>query len=413
MTDCRSCKARPRADHVFRGAKREGPQGPARDQRRHRRQGAQVSEVRVDRPHRWARPFNLMSRPPSAPSTPATTRDWPICAPRPRRGCRHFNNVLDTHAPQAAVRPSRRSARRSGTRSRPATSPSARASSSRWRSQYFSSPRRGRGRPPGMDRRPHPWYPTRLGLRARTSSSASRARTSWPLRQALRRPRVPLPMGWSELEGIANRIRLRFCRPHSRGPNTRRRRELRTSIRSRRSPSSPTHRAVGGRRTGDAGVPSATPTMSRWSKSRRDDPTSRAGAEVESFVRVGREAGRQADGGRRQFEAPGRGRAGDRRRAAGDRCPRLLGPLRRRRRQPVEVFKKVRGLGREAGRRVHPHRAAAPPAPVPDQVWRSSRWKKKRRPRLVEEWRADQARELQAEGVPGRLHDTTGAIGKL
>ena len=46
MTDCRNCKARPRADHVFVAQKGRDPKGLAGDQRRHRGQGAEVPEVR-------------------------------------------------------------------------------------------------------------------------------------------------------------------------------------------------------------------------------------------------------------------------------------------------------------------------------------------------------------------------------
>ena len=116
----------------------------------------------------------------------------------------NFKNVLSSRA-RSRRSASRRSASRSATRSRRATSSSARASSSRWRSSSSSRPPR---RPSGTStgwRSACSWYidlgirPDHLRLRAHDADELSHYSSATCDIEYL------FPMGWSELEGIANR----------------------------------------------------------------------------------------------------------------------------------------------------------------------------------------------------------------
>ena len=152
--------------------------------------------------------FNLMFETFMGPVREDAARDLP--APRDRAG--HLRQ-LQERAPvrRAASRRSAspRSARRSATRSRPATSSSARASSSRWRSSSSCRPpRREEWHQRWMDERMR-WYtdlgirPDHLQLREHGPDELSHYSAGTSDIEYL------FPMGWSELEGIANRTRLR------------------------------------------------------------------------------------------------------------------------------------------------------------------------------------------------------------
>jgi glycyl-tRNA synthetase len=86
----------------------------------------------------------------------------------------------------------------------PATSSSARSSSSRWR--WSSS-----SRPPEAERWHEHWleercrWDTDLGIRRITCACAARRRRAQHYLERHGGRRVPVPIGWSELEGIANR----------------------------------------------------------------------------------------------------------------------------------------------------------------------------------------------------------------
>ena len=163
-----------------RGAEGARPQGPGRDQRRHRRQGAEVPEVRRHRSDRGAAVQPDVQDHRRRRSTPATTRGSPTCGPRRRRGSSSTSATCSTPCAASCRSASPRSARRSATRSRRATSPSARASSSRWRSSTSCEP--------GEDEAAHQawidartqWY-VDLGHAAREPAPARAGpRTSWP-----------------------------------------------------------------------------------------------------------------------------------------------------------------------------------------------------------------------------------------
>ena len=141
----------------------------------------------------------------------ATRPRSPTCAPRPRRGSSSTSRTCSSSRASSRRSGSRRSASRFATRSRPATSSSAPASSSRWRWSSSSRPTRpSAGIEHWMDERMR-WYtdlgirPDNLILRAHGADELSHYSSATSDIEYL------FPMGWSELEGIAEPRRLR---PH-------------------------------------------------------------------------------------------------------------------------------------------------------------------------------------------------------
>ena len=221
-----------------------------------------------------------------------------------------------------------------------------------------------------------------------------------PLRQALRRPRVPLPDGLERARGDRqpHRLRSEGAQPQPREPRRGRRAAL------LRSGAEEAHRAVrdravGGRRPGDAGVP-----VRRVRGIAGQGAAGRGAAKlrelVQSFVKSVEkrdpepmERRRPRSGwSRRPRRSPPRCRG---------RCRELLGAVGRRRRNRIEVCKKVRGraekLGEEYTRtvlRLNPQLSPITVAVFP---------LKKNEPRLVETARGIK-RDLQA---PGCARSTT------
>ena len=217
MTDCRNCKARPRADHVFVAQKGRDPVNVGRDQRRHRGQGAEVPEVRRHRPDRGAAVQPDVQDHRRRRSTPATTRGSPTCGRRRRRGSSSTSATSWTPCAASCRSASRRSARRSATRSRPGNFTFRTREFEQMEIEYFVKP--------GEDEAAHQawidartqWY---VDLGMRRENLRQREQTKDELAHYAKRCvdlEYRFPMGWSELEGIANRTDYDL-KAHSRSP---------------------------------------------------------------------------------------------------------------------------------------------------------------------------------------------------
>ena len=190
LVDCKTCKQRFRADHLARAAVRaQAVQAPRRDAGVRPHRGARVQpHVRDhDRPGEGRRLDRL---------------------PAARDGAGHLPRLQERRcSTRAASRRSGspRSASRSATRSRPATSSSARSSSSRWRWSSSSRPTRPASGTSYWRQARLDWY-ARLGidrehLRLRDHDADELSHYS----SATADVEYLYPIGWSELEGIANR----------------------------------------------------------------------------------------------------------------------------------------------------------------------------------------------------------------
>ena len=152
-----------------------------------------------------ARDFNLMFETTIGPGE-GRGRDR---LPAPRDGAGHLRELQErpaVRAQEAAVRHRADRQVASATRSRPGTSSSARASSSRWRWSSSCRPtRRSSGSSTGCGERMR-WY-TDLGHPPRppAPARARRRRAVALLRRGTSDVEYLFPIGWSELEGIANR----------------------------------------------------------------------------------------------------------------------------------------------------------------------------------------------------------------
>ena len=189
LVDCRTCKLRFRADKLEdaqcgqKPSKRPG-EGPDCD----------LTEPRQ---------FNLMFETHVGPVAGRARRS-PTCARRLRRASSSTSRTSSSSRARSRRSGSPRSASRSATRSPPATSSSAPASSSRWRWSTSSRPTRpSAGTSTGSSARR--WYtelgirPDHLRLRAHDADELSHYSGATTDIEYL------FPIGWSELEGIANR----------------------------------------------------------------------------------------------------------------------------------------------------------------------------------------------------------------
>jgi glycyl-tRNA synthetase len=163
LVDCRTCKARFRADQMESA---QCPRKPSRRPGEH--DDCSLTEPRL---------FNLMFKTFMGPVEEAAAVVY--LRPETAQGSYvNFQNVLTRARGSGCPSALRRSARRSATRSRRATSSSGPASSSRWRCSSSSSPApttsgSSTGRRSG-------WSGLRsLGVNARSCASSSTGRTSW------------------------------------------------------------------------------------------------------------------------------------------------------------------------------------------------------------------------------------------
>jgi glycyl-tRNA synthetase len=406
MADCRNCKARPRADHLFSKQKGRDPKGlteinaaiAAKELKCEKCGSSDLTE---------ARPFNLMFKTTVGAVDTGDDSGLAYLRPETAQGIFvNFGNVLDTMRRKLPF-----GIAQIGKAFRNEITPG----NFTFRTREFEQMEIEYFVRPGEDEAAHQmWIDTRsqwyrdLGLRP--ENLKQREQTKDELAHYAKRCvdlEYKFPMGWSELEGIANRADFDLS-AHSRGPN---------------NPD-----AVGELRYFDqeqkkhivpyviepsAGADRATLAFlcDAYDESLVKDPpeaeVAKLREQVESFVRSveKRDASQMEPETKRRLVEAGQAIAAD----LPASLPRLLGLSDDTDANRIEVFKKVRGvadkLGEEFTRtvlRLHPRLAPIKVAVFP---------LKKNEPQLVEIARAIK-RELQDEGVRA-VYDDTGAIGKL
>jgi glycyl-tRNA synthetase len=406
MADCRNCKARPRADHLFSKQKGRDPKNldeinaalAAKELKCEKCGSTDLTE---------ARPFNLMFKTTVGAVDTGDDSGLAYLRPETAQGIFvNFGNVLDTMRRKLPF-----GIAQIGKAFRNEITPG----NFTFRTREFEQMEIEYFVRPGEDEAAHQmWIDTRsqwyrdLGMRP--ENLKQREQTKDELAHYAKRCvdlEYKFPMGWSELEGIANRTDYDLS-AHSRGPkNPDAVGELRYFDQEQKKHIVPYVIEP------SAGADRATLAFlcDSYDESLVKEPpeaeVAKLREQVESFVRsVEKRDPTQmdADTKRRLVEA---GQAI----AAGlpGTLPRLLGLTDDADANRIEVFKKVRGvaekLGDEFTRTVlhlHPRLAPIKVAVFP---------LKKNEPRLVETARGIQ-RELQAEGVRA-VYDDTGAIGKL
>ena len=219
MTDCRNCKARPRADHVFVAQKGRDPKGLAEI-------NAAIAAKELKCPKcgstdlTEARPFNLMFKTTVGAVDTGDDSGLAYLRPETAQGMFvNFGNVLDTMRRKLPF-----GIAQIGKAFRNEITPGNFTFRTREFEQmeieYFvQARRRGRGRAPGLDRHAHAVVHATSACAPRTCASASRTKDE--LAHYAKRCvdlEYKFPMGWSELEGIANRTDFDLS-AHSRGPN--------------------------------------------------------------------------------------------------------------------------------------------------------------------------------------------------
>jgi glycyl-tRNA synthetase len=406
MADCRSCKARPRADHLFSKQKGRDPKGLAEINA-----AIAAKELKCEKcgssDLTEARPFNLMFKTTVGAVDTGDDSGLAYLRPETAQGIFvNFGNVLDTMRRKLPF-----GIAQIGKAFRNEITPG----NFTFRTREFEQMEIEYFVRPGEDEAAHQmWIDTRsqwyrdLGLRP--ENLKQREQTKDELAHYAKRCvdlEYKFPMGWSELEGIANRADFDLS-AHSRGPN---------------NPD-----AVGELRYFDqeqkkhivpyviepsAGADRATLAFlcDAYDESLVKDPpeaeVTKLREQVESFVRSveKRDASQMEPETKRRLVEAGQAIAAD----LPASLPRLLGLSDDADANRIEVFKKVRGvadkLGEEFTRtvlRLHPRLAPIKVAVFP---------LKKNEPQLVEIARAIK-RELQDEGVRA-VYDDTGAIGKL
>ena len=319
MTDCRACKSRPRADHVFKAQKGRDPKGldeinaaiAAKELAcpEVRRQGSDPgAPVQPDVPHHHG-PGRHRRR----------QRAWPTCGPRRRRGSSSTSRTCSTPCGASCRSASPRSARRSATRSRPGNFTFRTREFEQMEIEYFVKP--------GEDEAAHQmWIDARtqwyldLGMRQDNlrAARADQGRAG-PLRQALRRPGVPLPHGllasWRGSPTAPTSISRRTAAAPNNPDSVGRAALLRSGEQAAHRPLR--DRAVGRRRPGDAGLP-VRRLRGRAGQGRRRPRTAPSCASW-SRASSSRSAKRDNLDADDQGPAGGRGR-GDRRRTCPSRC---------------------------------------------------------------------------------------------
>jgi glycyl-tRNA synthetase len=406
MADCRNCKARPRADHLFSQQKGRDPKNldeinaalSAKELKCEKCGSTDLTE---------ARPFNLMFKTTVGAVDTGDDSGLAYLRPETAQGMFvNFGNVLDTMRRKLPF-----GIAQIGKAFRNEITPG----NFTFRTREFEQMEIEYFVRPGEDEAAHQmWIDTRsqwyrdLGLRP--ENLKQREQTKDELAHYAKRCvdlEYKFPMGWSELEGIANRTDFDLS-AHSRGPkNPDAVGELRYFDQEQKKHIVPYVIEP------SAGADRATLAFlcDAYDESLVKDPpeaeVAKLREQVESFVRSveKRDASQmEADTKRRLIEA-GQAIAAD----LPASLPRLLGLSDDADANRIEVFKKVRGvadrLGDEFTRtvlRLHPRLAPIKVAVFP---------LKKNEPQLVEMARAIK-RELQDEGVRS-VYDDTGAIGKL
>ena len=406
MTDCRNCKARPRADHVFVAQKGRDPQGLAEI-------NAAIEAKELKCPKcgaadlTAARPFNLMFRTNVGPVDTGDDSGLAYLRPETAQGIFvNFGNILDTMRRKLPF-----GVAQIGKAFRNEITPG----NFTFRTREFEQMEIEYFVKPGEDEAAHQswidartqWY---VDLGMRRENLRQREQTKDELAHYAKRCvdlEYRFPMGWSELEGIANRTDF----------------DLKAHSRSAQNPD-----AVGELTYFDqeqkkhivpyviepsAGADRATLAFlcDAYDESLVKEPPAEESAKLRELVESFAKSVAKRDPKQMEPATKERLVAAAEKIAAGlpGSLPELLALVRGRRRQPDRGIQEGEGGGGEARRGAHPHRAAPQPAPLPITV--AVFPLKKNEPRLVEMARGIK-KELQPAGLRA-VYDDTGAIGKL
>ena len=407
MTDCRACKSRPRADHVFKAQKGRDPMGLAEI-------NAAIAAKELACPKcgskdlTAARPFNLMFRTTMGPVDTGDDSRPGLPAARDRAGhLRQLPERAGYHAAQAALRhrPDRQGVPQRG-HARQLHLPHARVRADGDR--VLRQAGRGRGRAPDVDRRAHAAGTTTSACS--TENLRQREQTqgrAGPLRQALRRSGVPVPHGLRASWKASPTAPTSISRRTAAAPRTPiRSASCATSIRRPSSTSCPTSSSRRRAPTGPRWPSCATPTRTRWSRRRPPRRRPSCASWCESFVKSAAKRDNLPADVKDRLVTEGEAIA----KAPAGIAAAAAGPDGRSRRQPHRGHEEGARRRREDGRGIHPHRAAPAPAAGPHQGGGVPA--QEERAAAGGDGPRRSKRELQAGGIR-TVYDDTGAIGKL
>jgi glycyl-tRNA synthetase len=404
MTDCRVCKSRPRADHVFVAQKGRDPHGigeinvaiAARELKCPRCGSTDLTD---------ARPFNLMFKTTIGAVDTGDDSGLAYLRPETAQGIFvNFGNVLDTMRRKLPF-----GIAQIGKAFRNEITPG----NFTFRTREFEQMEIEYFVKPGQDEAAHQawidartqWY-TDLGLRK--ENLRQREQEKHELAHYAKRCvdlEYRFPMGWSELEGIANRTDFDLS-AHSRGPhNADSIAELRYFDQEQKKHIVPYVIEP------SAGADRATLAFmcDAYEDALVKEPPAEEVAKLRDLVQSFAKSVEKRD----SLDAPTKARLTEAAtRIAADlpgSLPSLLALSDDEAANRIEVFKKVRGVSEKLGEeftrtvlRLHPRLSPITVAVFP---------LKKNEPRLVEMARGIK-RELQSEGLR-TVYDDTGAIGKL
>ena len=404
MTDCRACKARPRADHVFVAQKGRDPKGLVEI-------NAAIAAKELACPKcgskdlTEARPFNLMFRTSVGPVDTGDESGLVYLRPETAQGIFvNFGNVLDTMRRKLPF-----GIAQVGKAFRNEITPG----NFTFRTREFEQMEIEYFVRPGEDETAHEmwiaerkkWY---LDLGMRADNLRVREQEKHELAHYAKRCvdlEYLFPMGWSELEGIANRTDFDL-KAHSRSPeNPDAVGELHYFDQEQKKHYVPyvIEPSAGADRATLAFLCDAYDDS--LVKQPPAEDTTKLRELVESFARsVARREGMDADVKQRLQSAAESIAAG-----LPATVPTLIGLMDDAEANKIEVMKKVRGVGEKMAEEhtrtvmhLHPRLAPLTVAVFP---------LKRNEPRLVELARSIK-RELQQAGLRA-VYDATGAIGKL
>ena len=361
MTDCRSCKARPRADHVFVAQKGRDPVDVAEINA-----AIEAKELKCPKCGATdltpARPFNLMFKTTVGPVDTGDDSGLAYLRPETAQGIFvNFGNILDTMRRKLPF-----GVAQIGKAFRNEITPG----NFTFRTREFEQMEIEYFVKPGEDEAAHQawidartqWY---VDLGMRRENLRQREQTKDELAHYAKRCvdlEYRFPMGWSELEGIANRTDYDL-KAHSRSPeNPDAVGELRYFDQEQKKHIVPYVIEP------SAGADRATLAFlcDAYDESLVKEPPAEETAKLRELVQSFAKSVDKRDP--KQMEtadqgAPRRGGREDRGRAAGIAAG-AAGAGRRRRRQPDRGLEEGARRRREAGRGAHPHR----PAPQPEAV---------------------------------------------
>jgi glycyl-tRNA synthetase len=406
MTDCRNCKARPRADHVFASQKGRDPKGIAEI-------NAAIAAKELKCPKcgstdlTEARPFNLMFKTTVGAVDTGDDSGLAYLRPETAQGIFvNFQNVLDTMRRKLPF-----GVAQIGKAFRNEITPG----NFTFRTREFEQMEIEYFVKPGEDEAAHQmWIDTRtkwyadLGLRP--ENLKQREQTKDELAHYAKRCvdlEYKFPMGWSELEGIANRTDFDLG-AHSRGPNN-----PDSVVELRYFDQEQKKHIIPYVIEPSAGADRATLAFlcDAYDESLVKEPPAEEVAKVKELVGSFAKSVEKRDAKQIEPETKARLLAAAEKIMAGlpGTLPELLALSDDEGANKIEVFKKVRGVSEKLGEeftrtvlRLNPRLAPIKAAVFP---------LKKNEPRLVELARTIK-KNLQSAGVRA-VYDDTGAIGKL